>query len=455
MQRGLRLNSTSTSLWHEYFRLELVYVEKIKARRKILGIDQRSQSTLEELEAGQTDANDDNMIMLPKITGEEFVDEADETGEKGAVRKMEESMVEALKENNNPVLEGLLGRIVYRNAIVAIPNNLPFRKKFIDIYADFSDTEMGEQEIYESIRRDFPQNTEARSYLAARHLSRANEVDVENPEFVKGLRSCVEEFGRCVEELPTSEMWEHYTRFLEQWRRKVTDENLKLYLTKSLTKAYKTAQKKDFLSPASYLTWAGMLLDESDRTQAQSIAKQGTQKYPASVELWSTRIDLAIPAMGEVEQQQPLYVEALRNNPASLKLWTIYLDWLVLQWQESVLEDKDLEEAFTDAMTKTTTLLPSTDPDADINKLKDLVMMRYVEWAARSGGIKKARAVYKQIVSGSFPNPKFYEACVRLEQAQSERGTAGQLLSKIAQERVEWLFEMAVRVDERRDGMWN
>ncbi|RUS25863.1 hypothetical protein BC938DRAFT_471544 [Jimgerdemannia flammicorona] len=197
------------------------------------------------------------------------------------------------------------------------------------------------------------------------------------------------------------------------------------------------------------------LTDRLPCTAAQSIAKQGTQKYPASVELWSTRIDLAIPAMGEVEQQQPLYVEALRNNPASLKLWTIYLDWLVLQWQESVLEDKDLEEAFTDAMTKTTTLLPSTDPDADINKLKDLVMMRYVEWAARSGGIKKARAVYKQIVSGSFPNPKFYEACVRLEQAQSERGTAGQLLSKIAQERVEWLFEMAVRVDERRDGMWN
>lgn len=120
MQRGLRLNSSSPPLWHEYFRLELVYVEKIKARRKILGIDGRSRSTLEELEGWNDQATgvteDENMIMLPKITGEEFEEEKGDG--RSAVKKLEESVVQAMKEENNPVFGGALAGIVFRNAIV-------------------------------------------------------------------------------------------------------------------------------------------------------------------------------------------------------------------------------------------------------------------------------------------------------------------------------------------------
>ncbi|KAI9352839.1 U3 small nucleolar RNA-associated protein 6-domain-containing protein [Obelidium mucronatum] len=36
MQRGLRINKEATNLWHEYFKLELLWTEKIKERRRIL-----------------------------------------------------------------------------------------------------------------------------------------------------------------------------------------------------------------------------------------------------------------------------------------------------------------------------------------------------------------------------------------------------------------------------------
>ena len=39
MQRGLRVCRGSQQLWVEYFRMELVYAQKLRLRRKILGIE--------------------------------------------------------------------------------------------------------------------------------------------------------------------------------------------------------------------------------------------------------------------------------------------------------------------------------------------------------------------------------------------------------------------------------
>ena len=38
MQRGLRMCKASQQLWLEYFRMELMYAHKLRARRRILGL---------------------------------------------------------------------------------------------------------------------------------------------------------------------------------------------------------------------------------------------------------------------------------------------------------------------------------------------------------------------------------------------------------------------------------
>ncbi|CAG8466738.1 2617_t:CDS:2 [Paraglomus occultum] len=106
MQRGLRLNPTSTLLWHEYFSLELAYVKKIKTRREILGLS----TTASKDEIQQTD--EENVIKLPVITKEDewFKDKREDV-------QMDEQKIESLKEENNKVLQGELAKIVYLNAI--------------------------------------------------------------------------------------------------------------------------------------------------------------------------------------------------------------------------------------------------------------------------------------------------------------------------------------------------
>jgi U3 small nucleolar RNA-associated protein 6 len=111
MQRSLRMNPESELLWQEYLKLELIYVEKIKIRRRILGI------TDDAMDVDKEEEEDDNAIKLPTITGEDVDNWNDESHERKQVKKLEDNAAEALKEGINPILQGILAKIVYNNAI--------------------------------------------------------------------------------------------------------------------------------------------------------------------------------------------------------------------------------------------------------------------------------------------------------------------------------------------------
>lgn len=68
LQRGLRFCPDSRKLYLEYTKLEMVYLAKLAARRKILGLDESREK--EKVQDG------DDMITLPTVTAEEFNAEA-------------------------------------------------------------------------------------------------------------------------------------------------------------------------------------------------------------------------------------------------------------------------------------------------------------------------------------------------------------------------------------------
>lgn len=86
--------------------------------------------------------------------------------------------------------------------------------------------------MYDTIRSDFPDNEEARAYLATRPLY-IKSVDggqaalkINDPKFVQAIRQCVQEFDVCFEDIPTTKMWELYAEFLSKWRDIVAEANL-------------------------------------------------------------------------------------------------------------------------------------------------------------------------------------------------------------------------------------
>ncbi|GAB5585659.1 U3 snoRNP protein [Umbelopsis nana] len=452
MQRGLRLNPSQAQLWHEYFRLEQVYIEKIKARRKILGIDQKSQA-LRELESTEDSENGEEMIKLPTITAGE-AEEMDVDGEEAkAVRQMEEDVAEKMREGINPILNGLLSTIVYDNAIKAIPNDLDFRIKFAEIYNDFSEPEVGIQHVYDTIRTDFPHNEEARAYLASRPLyvksldGGQSALKINDPNFVKAIRQCVQEFDKCVEDIPTTKMWEMYTEFLSKWREAVTEENLKKYFTKLLLKTFKNVEKKQLMSEKMYLLWIQLFRSQNETTQALAIAVNACNAFPKCVDLWLTRINLVNDNQTQTDSamtENQLFQTALDSNGESFKLWSAYVQWIERKWQDDALTSDIVDDLFTNACRKATTLLPSlVESTADRNAIKDYVLGSYVVMSARISGIKRARDTYKRLINSSFPTLGFYKACLQVEE---EYGKGSSAVNQS-----QHLYEMALRLNTDKE----
>lgn len=241
LQRAIRLNTTTESLWHEYFRLELVYIAKILARRQVLGIDASNKEAEDDLMEDE-EADTDNMIKLPGVTGEEyseFIKEDDKEEEpkksnkakqgKKEKKKMEaltEEKAEALQTEKNPVLRGDIAMVVFRNGVETIPTSFPFRKGFLDIANSFIKPkplkEDSIQEIYDSIEKDFKELPEALALVARRAID-AYKVDEEG--YALGVAETVKGFWAACESKDVK-MFELFVQNMTWEHRKTTEENL-------------------------------------------------------------------------------------------------------------------------------------------------------------------------------------------------------------------------------------
>jgi len=131
LQRGLRVNPTSEDLWVQYFALEFHFIQKMRGRREILKVD-----------AFQSDRPTRMLSDDP------------------------------LPPDDTKFFEGSIPAVVYNNAIKAIPDNVSFRLKFLDVCKLFPDTDVVEKNILQSIDRDFGEKPEAWIAQARFALSR-------------------------------------------------------------------------------------------------------------------------------------------------------------------------------------------------------------------------------------------------------------------------------------------
>lgn len=434
LQRALRLMPENRQLWHEYFRLELIYIEKIKLRRRVLGIDQ--QKNAEDIEP--MDQDDDNTIQLPAVTGEdvEAWNKNEDDAATSKLKKMTHDEAAALEEANNPILQGLLATIIYDNAIKAIPKDIEFRKQFVSIYGEFSDTQKHIEHVYDTIRQDMMEDPAAAAFLATRHLGT---LTLSDPAFIPALRQSVQEFEQALIRLPQPEMWLQYVQFLQNWHDVVSEPNLKSYLSKQLLKTFKVCHKQHHkMNVALFEAWTHHLVQVNNTEKADDVAAQGLEYYSNSVTLWIHRIQLA---KDDPVEQKSLYGKALDVNSASLTLWTSYKDWILTHNKE-----EEADTLLWEGCTKATALLPSVSASSnDRNEIKDVLQSSYVTWAAETKGIERAREVYKKIVLHCYPTRAFFSKAIEVEAHHGQGDAQGQAS-------VEYLYDRLTRLEEDKEG---
>jgi len=123
MQRGLRFCKDERRMYLEYAKLEMVYLAKLAARRKILGLD-------EERKAPEgPDEEDDNMMMLPEISAEDLDPEANK-----GVEEVNAAALERLA--NAPAYTGAIPLAIFDAAMKQFSEDSDVANDFFDLVAD-------------------------------------------------------------------------------------------------------------------------------------------------------------------------------------------------------------------------------------------------------------------------------------------------------------------------------
>lgn len=129
MQRGLRFCKSSKKLWIHCAKLELIYIAKLVARQRILGLDQEvkpSTSAGDGLEDPDAD-----MVALPQITGEDInPSEGDKDG-------VDHNALQNL--NSTPALSGAIPLTIFDSAIKNFNDPDRFGHEFYDMVTEFED----------------------------------------------------------------------------------------------------------------------------------------------------------------------------------------------------------------------------------------------------------------------------------------------------------------------------
>lgn len=216
--KGLRFNQKSQLLWHEYFRLELKFTEKVRLRRKLLlnrsVYDYRTQDEDSYLESDEGEAA--NYIALG------------------------DAQVKSLAVDD-PILTGALAQVVYRNAIEAIPYDIEFRCKFLDIYAMFTGNLEGIELVYNSLAADFPGDPRVVDLVIRRPLQ---QYALGSAKYISALEGCVAKYEEALASSFSSKLVLFYAEFLCDCFDKNEDEALRAYLELKLRKALFDARKR-------------------------------------------------------------------------------------------------------------------------------------------------------------------------------------------------------------------
>ncbi|KAJ5808570.1 RNA-processing protein HAT helix [Penicillium riverlandense] len=124
MQRGLRFCKSARVLWVNYAKVELIYIAKLVARQKILGLDEeRPQPT-------ETSGLDDDMIALPQITGEDVAPSEGRDGD-------EVDQVALQNLNATPALSGAIPLAIFDAAMKHFNNDDGFAFDFYEMVSEF------------------------------------------------------------------------------------------------------------------------------------------------------------------------------------------------------------------------------------------------------------------------------------------------------------------------------
>ncbi|XP_044900352.1 U3 small nucleolar RNA-associated protein 6 homolog isoform X2 [Felis catus] len=356
--RALRFHPECPKLYQEYFRMELMHTEKLRKEK-------------EEFEKAKMDVGN---LDYPE-----------------------------------EILKGELARIIYKNSVNII-KGAEFHVSLLTIAQLFDFAKDLQREIYDDLQALHTDDPLTWDYVARRELEIESQPGGEQPatkqaravEVGRKEERCCAVYEEAVKTLPTEAMWKCYITFcLERFTKKTSSQFLREKRLERTMMAFRKAHELRLLPEFQYKQWIELLLHHSFLKEALEVAVAGTESFRDSVTMWQMKLQVLIDS--ESPDVAVLFEEAFAHLKAQICL-PLWISWA--EWSEGAKSQEDTEAIFKKAL--------SAVKGADSVTLKD----KYLDWAYRSGGYKKARAVFKSLQESRPFSVDFFRKIIQFEKEQ-------------------------------------
>ncbi|PKA46701.1 hypothetical protein AXF42_Ash019684 [Apostasia shenzhenica] len=480
MQNGLRACPNSQDLWIEYLRLELTYLNKLKARKVALGEDQTLEQGCSEI----TQWKEENKDLFMSLDAENNYEENEEE------LYVQDGHLE--KQNIFWRLGSMILEAIYHEAIKAIPSSISLRKKFLEVLdsVDLAHSVELRLEILDDLKRDFLHDEICWDLIARLHINDIKTITAVSRHDMlsklkqafqcsRGLRcfDCMyvelhaDRFEKVVMVIPDHSSRAYHTvlfnvyeeafnvlpsvkmfsLFLKFWSN-VTNPNSTSINTavdvtefhSSLQKAFEKAESSGCLTEDLACEYISFYLQAENLERARQEAKRLCGgKLSEAANLWLLRISIEIKCL--TNKAAPMNKDDLQfifqllkhvlDRLSVSKAQCLWFMALKLFSNDKVFFKK-LVKVLEDALARSGSNCETTVSSAVLDQ------------ALQKGGIQHARDLYKRFLSLPHPGLTFFKHCIDLESNLASLGEEDSLKN------ARWLYESALQLYCQEKEIW-
>ncbi|XP_058095151.1 uncharacterized protein LOC131240736 [Magnolia sinica] len=446
MQSGLRACPDSEDLWVEYLRMELTYLNKLKARKAALGEDVGTLARNSE-DADNKQWKDENKdLFMPLNEGGEIAD-GDDVREDD-----EEKKVDTFREQGSVVL-----RTIYSGAVEALPSSLSLRKQFLEILngTDLAYSDELKAEIMNDIEKDFSKEEDYWDWLARLQISDLKKgMDMTKETMLCQLNKAVEVYEQALESLPSAKMFSLYARF---WSDIIAPEREDSHnsrfnilehgvdFTSNLLRVYENAESRGCMTEDLAHQNILFYLQLEKIEEARELAKKLCDgKLSGAAKLWSLRASIEMKwvtrksAFMSKDDLQSVF-ELLRCALTNVSVSEAESLWLM-----AIKFFANKKEYF-DKLVQSFLLLMAKGGGSEVQVSLSSAILN---WIFQKDGIKHAREMYRRFLALPHPNLESYRHWIELELNLAFVGDNEALVN------VRKLYESALSIFKHDVGLW-
>nr|GMD85995.1 U3 small nucleolar RNA-associated protein 6 homolog [Ipomoea batatas] len=423
MQRGFRACPSSEDLWIEYLRMELTYLNKLKARKVALGEDVGTL-TNDQKNPKEKQWRDENKELFMSLDDEIKDDKA--SNPQDAEQK---DKVDLFKENGLSIFQ-----TVYNSAIEAIPSSFSLRTRFLEILdaTNLAQSEDMQKQILDDLKKDFCKEPKYWDWLARLVMFGLKNVENASEGMITDrLSEAIQVYEEGLKVVPSATMFELYVKFLTDaipcgngdGKSSDNSSNHVVDPMAQLLMVYEKAESMGCITEALACQHVSFLLQLGKQVEAKTLVEKFcTGKFSEAVHLWALRLSIEMTCIenGFSSNKAALLslFELLRNVLMKVSISKAENLWLM------ALKVCSSHKQIFDKLIDTAVVLLAKDGGSDGGFSLSSAIVNYV---LQKDGLRSAREMYRRFIALPHPGLSIYKNCIELELSIVSTGDEGSL----------------------------